>query len=916
MLPLSLVGRWFARVSDFRDADVRLIYQRCVLSCFEVPRIAQLLGRRPRATRDAVHGQMLRSEVMSVALSGVPHARLDAAIADRDLRCERFRLADARLGWDWKAVCFALFAFLFAAGVIFGFLGFVFAVLALSVSVGMSVVRGWSAGLYVLECLRVGWLGARWGVSRVVLGVESVVWGEAAERGIEPTVWRATRELLGDDPDSLLVSKSYDGLRSPRSDVYRVDNTAMRTLSRKLGQIDSGTIAVCGPRGAGKSTLLETAVARAGFGLLSHAPASYTPHEFLLSLSVDLCEAYMKHHGYAVPALVQVSPLRRLLRRARVRGVRLMWWSAFGVPAAAAVVLGVGAAVRRSIDSHAPLFEAGRRTIEERLAEIAGIWQGHAATSTGVTIAVLGVMWWRARHSGWIKDALRDAWHMLASVSGIVLIGAAVVGVVRDVWIAQHLTDAILATIRPLVVAGGLWMLLSSVSLAVSDVQVGSVTLRLRAMLVFLAGLVGWAGLVYGLRSPQIQTALGAPDNPVRLAALIAGVVLFRVRHWAPKPAEPPLVSRCRSHLFRLQAQLSASTALTTGTSQLLSLGTSHTTSVATLPPNLPEVVQDFKELLTRIAIEFKDRNETVVIAIDELDRLGTDTRVLAFLAEIKAVFGVEHVHYVLAVAEDVGAAFVRRGLPHRDVTDSSLDDVVHVQPATLDESRAMLEKRAELTGPYATLTHALAGGIPRDLIRYGRRVMDMKDKIGSGELVRIARQLVFEELSETLAGFRILLAKQQWTQSTGNVLSSFRTLVALLRDPSPCPCTERELRRTLQEFAFHPRGDLPVGSPDREVTEEAGQLIDEASAYAYFALTLLDIFTREGLERRTRQAADRGPDGNPERLAEARQELGVSPHSGRTLIDAIRKAWSLPLSPADNPLPFPWDDYCTIHNS
>jgi hypothetical protein len=88
-----------------------------------------------------------------------------------------------------------------------------------------------------------------------------------------------------------------------------------------------------------------------------------------------------------------------------------------------------------------------------------------------------------------------------------------------------------------------------------------------------------------------------------------------------------------------------------------------------------------------------------------------------------------------------------------------------------------------------------------------------------------------------------------------------------------------------------------------------------EASAYAYFTLTLLDIFSTEGLERRTRQAAENGPDGDPERLAEARRELGISPHSARPLIDSIRKAWSLSWGPtAHVPIPSPRPSDCTIH--
>ncbi|MEE1798148.1 P-loop NTPase fold protein [Streptomyces sp. JV176] len=859
--------------------------------------------------------QMRRSEVMVWALSPVRRTLLDSSVEDCNRRRDRYECSLGRFGQlKWKRVWLALLAFFAVPAVVFGTRGVLIALLAAVVLVVLARVRGWSAGRYLRQCLRAGWLYLRWGFARLRLGVDAWRWGERVERAIEPAVSRVTRDLLGDDPDSLLVSDSFDGLRSPRDRGYWVDNAAARTLERKLGQIESGTIAVCGPRGAGKSTLLETSVARAGFGLLAQAPASYTPHDFLLSLSVDLCKEYIRYRGHAVPPLVQLSPVKRLLRRIRSQTVRSLKWAAFALPAAAAVVLGVGAAVRANVKEHGlPLAEAVRRVAEERFAEAAGIWQGHAAAGTGVTIAVLGVAWWRARHSEWISDAARSAWRAVASVAGLVLITAALVGLIRDVSVARHLEAAIAAVALPVVAFGGLWTVLFSASALTPEFQIGHLRVRPRGLLGFIAGLTGWAGLLYCLHTPQTQAVLAAPGNAVRLVELTAGMGLLHVRHWTPRPAEPPLVTRCRNHLIRLQTQQSSSAALTTGTSQFLALGTSHMTSVATIPPNFPAVVQEFKELLARIAVEFKVRGETVVIAIDELDRLGTDTQTLAFLAEIKAVLGVEHVHYILAVAEDVGAAFVRRGLPHRDVTDSSLDDIVYVQPATLAESRTMLDKRAELTGPYAVLTHAMAGGIPRDLIRYGRRVMDMKDKTRSGEMVRIARQLIFEELFETLAGFRTILSKQHWTQGTGNILGSFRVLVGLLREP--CPCTETELHQALVEFAFYAIGDTTSAPIDGELAQEARQLIDEASAYAYFSLTLLDIFAREGLERRSRQAADHGPDGYPERLAEARQELAVSPYSSRPLIDAIRKAWSLPMGPAGNSIRLPRQGHCPLHH-
>ncbi|MFF1918588.1 hypothetical protein ACFVYE_45200 [Streptomyces sp. NPDC058239] len=108
-----------------------------------------------------------------------------------------------------------------------------------------------------------------------------------------------------------------------------------------------------------------------------------------------------------------------------------------------------------------------------------------------------------------------------------------------------------------------------------------------------------------------------------------------------------------------------------------------------------------------------------------------------------------------------------------------------------------------------------------------------------------------------------------------------------------------------------HHRGHLTSDT----LSEDAHQLIAEASAYAYFSLTLLDIFSTTGFDERLKQAQAQGFPGEPERLAEARQELGISPYSARTLITDIRKAWSLPLSPdPSGPIPPQRSARCAIH--
>lgn len=54
----------------------------------------------------------------------------------------------------------------------------------------------------------------------------------------------------------------------------------------------------------------------------------------------------MRVAGYAPPEFAQLSPVRRLLRRAKFQAKRLGRWSSFAVPAAALLVLGLSASMR------------------------------------------------------------------------------------------------------------------------------------------------------------------------------------------------------------------------------------------------------------------------------------------------------------------------------------------------------------------------------------------------------------------------------------------------------------------------------------------------------------------------------------------------------------------------------------------
>ncbi|MFF8875874.1 hypothetical protein [Streptomyces massasporeus] len=731
--------------------------------------------------------------------------------------------------------------------------------------------------------------------------------------GVGPLMDRIVEALLGEDRDSLLLPDSYEGLRSPRNRQYVIVSDASRRLSRKVAQLEGGTIAVSGPRGAGKSTLLETCAEEADFAVFVQAPATYSPYEFLLSLYIRVCERYLTENGHAVPEFGRLSAFRKAARYVAPAARRVSRYLAFALPAGALVVLGLAAAVRSVGLRYDDAVTGRAQDFWHALTGPAeAIWRGERA-GAALVVTLTGVLLWRLRRRRPL-DALMGPVRLLTVACGLLLVVASPASLFLDPDVRHHAHTLLTEPNMALPLLLGLLALLSLYLPDDLGWHPGGVTLVGNRARRAIAGtlVVVTLALLYGV-SP-VHAMLTDSGNPLRVACVLLGVLLVKAGGWSAPQPEPPLVRECRNQLYRLQTVQTSSSALTAGPPQLLA---AHTTSLSTVPPNMPELVSDFRELLGSIAQERYARKGRVVIAIDEVDRLGSDTQALAFLSEIKAILGVPHVHYLISVAEDVGASFVRRGLPHRGVTDSSLDDIVHVQPCTLTESRAILERRAPgLSEPYSLLAHALSAGIPRDLMRYGLRIMEIEDKTRFFELTDISRQMILEELAETLAGFRTLLGKQQWNPETSAVLLSFRSLMSHLQHL--CPCPSADLQRALHHVAFY---DLEgqLGAASAQVPDPSRLLVDEASTYVLFSLTLLDIFGSPDFARRMASAAETSPDGNPDLLAQARQELEVSPYSARSLITAIRAAWGLAvLRPGDATamIPRPRSTPCALHSA
>ena len=132
-----------------------------------------------------------------------------------------------------------------------------------------------------------------------------------------------------------------------------------------------------------------------------------------------------------------------------------------------------------------------------------------------------------------------------------------------------------------------------------------------------------------------------------------------------------------------------------------------------------------------------------MIIGIDEVDKIRDSDRAEAFLNDIKAIFGVPGCLYLVSLSEDAMAGFARRTPSIRTTFDSAFDELVPVGPMTYRHSEQLLFKR--VTGvprPFIALCHVLAGGLPRDLVRAARALIEVTPARGEKQLPDTAGDL------------------------------------------------------------------------------------------------------------------------------------------------------------------------------
>ncbi|WP_410790981.1 hypothetical protein [Kribbella sp. C-35] len=140
-------------------------------------------------------------------------------------------------------------------------------------------------------------------------------------------------------------------------------------------------------------------------------------------------------------------------------------------------------------------------------------------------------------------------------------------------------------------------------------------------------------------------------------------------------------------------------------------------------------------------------------------------------------------------MSEEALSQFERRISTARTAVDTAFDEVVWLPELSLAESIALLERR--VTGfprAFLALCHCLSGGVPRDIVRAARTLVDARRDSGHDEVEPLVKAVVSMETSAYLRGVLRDLRKPSESQGDGSpppngVLSGESILRLLLDD-------------------------------------------------------------------------------------------------------------------------------------
>lgn len=405
------------------------------------------------------------------------------------------------------------------------------------------------------------------------------------------------------------------------------------------------------------------------------------------------------------------------------------------------------------------------------------------------------------------------------------------------------------------------------------------------------AAVIGWDLLARARRLPHVTSldlsfAAGAALLVAGISLLLAGAGAGPVA-WRGRKNDQSVPDEARMWLTRLR-YLQAFTTGYSGTLRLpagAQLEATTTRQLTELQLALPDLVDRYRDFALRTALWYRSSwpgpAETagrIVVGIDELDKIGSAEACERFINDIKAIFSIPHCLYLVSVSDDALAAFEQRAFVARTAFDNAFDEVVQAGYLDFEAASSLLRSRvAGLPRSLIALCHALSGGLPRDLIRATRSLIDLCAE-GHRYIAGQCEAMVATE-TDTLkhACLTTLAARPDQLESTG--------LLPRLLDRSWPGRSGEDLLRALDQ-------DLRCPETPRNFC-----------AAIYFYATVTEVFgpgltaTIDALRARGEtgpSAAHGGDDASIDRLAHARNSLSGNPDIAWALVTRFRAARGL----------------------
>jgi hypothetical protein len=416
----------------------------------------------------------------------------------------------------------------------------------------------------------------------------------------------------------------------------------------------------------------------------------------------------------------------------------------------------------------------------------------------------------------------------------------------------------------------------------------------------FVMIIVLWLSLII----TNLQTWLvnhGLPVIHSFSAALFSTIVLATVMWltgtlFIPRSAvhAPPEITRlAQEELAHMRFLQTVSTEASVGLKRgFLDLGSKHARQLAERPSTLPELVASYHKFAEQVTrwLQSRRRPSRLMICIDEMDRISEAQDAEKFINDIKAIFGVKYCVYLVTVSEEALAGFERRVVRLRPALDSAFDEVLRLDVFTVSQSLELLRRHVVgFPDVFISLCHCLAGGIPRDLVREARALLDEASEArtepeglngkasnaGSANLRPLAAATVTRSVMTLKSG---LLARTAMTETVAEQWQgTLRLLISQAWPGSPGD----EMFSSLTSL-YQSRYD--------------DQTSVELCAAVFFYATVYDIFARRFtvMGRDLENEKSRGA-RIAHRLATVRGLLALSPTMAIEELNSLRRELDLP---------------------